>query len=301
MLHMYVLCVMFVVCCWTTKVGKRVLFCIVLFATPLPFSCHFLSAVKLLLHLVGRCIHGNCWHQLHHWDSLGCGGCRGGWAGGASWWHIVRCDGYYPNGWRWICCWCWCWCCWFLLMTLTGRQHKTLPNKLISFETRIRRWRPAIELNARIWWNARGLGQMRSHKSARLHALAVGRNAIARELGAATATCSHQAGIGSQRCGRWAAGSWSNDINAALLIHRLAIAWTETELALKGLQLLHEVKVWRHIRFAGPHHHEGIVQTDCLCVHQIGECHRHRPWDARKAVDQHRRICWARFLCKRIR
>lgn len=258
------------------------------------------SIPNLLLILAG-CIHNAARHQLYHRNSLCSGRGRCGWAGCAGRRHVVRIAGPQANGWG-RCgssctnCRCHCSCCWRFL-TLIGRQHKTLPAKLISFKTSIRRRRPAIEFNTRIRWDPSGLGQL-SHEAASLHALAVRSDAIARELGAATAAYRHQTGIACQCSGRRAAGCGSNDIATAALIHGLRITERSLKLALEGLQLLHEVEVWRYVRFPITHQHEGVVQAECACVHQIGEGHRHGARHARQAVDQH---CWARrarFLCK---
>jgi len=99
---------------------------------------------------------------------------------------------------------------------------------------------------------------MGGHKARGLHAIAVRRNAAAREPGA-----------GSQ-----------------------------AQLALEGQQLLHEVEVGRYIRLPVPHHREGVVETQAPRVHQVGERHGHRARNSGQAVDQHHRACGPRFLCE---
>jgi len=136
------------------------------------------------------------------------------------------------------------------------------------------------------------------HKATGLHALAVRRNAVARELGAASAARGHHTGIRRQGIGHRGGGRRRRCQDQTHIgVHRLLVRGTQAQLALEGLQLLHEVEVGRHIRLPVPHHHEGVVETQATGVHQVGERHGHRARDPGQAVDQHCRVGGPRFLC----
>lgn len=142
---------------------------------------------------------------------------------------------------------------------------------------------------------------MGRNKPARLHALAVRCDAIARELGATAATLGHHTGIGGEHIGHRIVGAGRSMAHILAhhsgLIHGLPVAGTQAQLALEGLQLLHEVEVGRHVRLPVPHHHEGVVETEATGMHQVGQRHGHRARHPGQAVDQHRRVRRARFLC----
>lgn len=65
------------------------------------------------------------------------------------------------------------------------------------------------------------------------------------------------------------------------------MAGIDVELALEGVQLLHEVEVRRNIRLSRPHQRERIVEAQRPREHDVGQGDRHRPGHSRQAVDQH--------------
>jgi len=89
------------------------------------------------------------------------------------------------------------------------------------------------------------------HKATGLHALAVRRNAVARELGAASAARGHHTGIRRQGIGHRAGGRRCRCQDQTHIgVHRLLVRGTQAQLALEGLQLLHEVTFIQTIGFS---------------------------------------------------